>query len=343
VHHFDWSLNCGFESLDHLLRFRDGKDTLRPMLQPLGFGFEVELGTRDWWFGGYSNIHYQEPRFNQGLTARWIPLDPADFPDHVRARKARGLATIFQTEWTFVEYISHFGWNLGSLHAAIAFDAGPDGFQVRDRMHNNHPWFTEDGYGTVPARVYRSAFDRRLTVLDYELSEPADTWESEFRAVLEVSAAEMSGGPGFPDHGPHLHLAGGLAGIEYAIDTFAHFAPRYSADSQVRMLLGIRLVDCIRTLMGDRLRLLKAARQLQPDDGSGQPGAEFLRALTEAGRHWRRARKAFAAAGAADSPQLDLAADALRAVLPYERAAADAAAAWAKEFHHQLDTKGEPA
>lgn len=305
---FDWSLNCGMEAMDYLLRMQMNIESLKPLLQPLGFGFEVELGTRDWWIGGYSSIHYQRPRFNRGLSAEWVPVDEATFKILVREGADAGRATIFQTEWAFVEYVSHYGWNIGSLHAAIAFDLTPRGeYKVRDRMFNSHLWFDEGGFGDVPADSYSSAFDHRLSILEYRVAPDPPDWRTEFTELLDVGLAEMEEGndPHLP--GPHGHLAVGLPGLKYTAMVFDHFAPRFSTDEHVKSLLGVRLVDGVQTVMGERVRLLRACREFTTEQGTAQAMSRFPALdyhMTEGLHSWRRLGRVLARE--ARSPEPDL-------------------------------------
>jgi hypothetical protein len=330
---FDWTLNCGFDVMDHVLRTHEKRDSLRPLLQPLGFGFEVELGSRDWWVGGYSSINYQRPRFNAGLTGAWLPLEAADFGDYVRARLARGRIAVFQTEWTFVDYLAGRGWHLGSLHTAAVFGVSADGceYRIRDRMATEHPAFGPDGYATVPAEVFREAFERRLTVLDYELTEPATPWQTELRELLMAGIDDMRIGNRLFAPGPHGHLATGLPGLAYAADTLTRFAPQFAADRQVKMLLEVRLVDGISAVLGDRSRLLRATQELA---GGPAPGAEARRVELESALRsdlsgWRRAARVLARQGQQEQPDLVAAGAALRDTIGPEAAVVDAAEAWA--------------
>src|SRR4051794_37241647 len=102
-------MNCMIHSMRDVVAFHDVPPARAALMmaQPVAFGFEVDLGTRDWWLGGYSGVHFQSPLFNAGLSGGWADVSAGEFWTRLRTlpeepRFPLGTTAVpFQTEWTF--------------------------------------------------------------------------------------------------------------------------------------------------------------------------------------------------------------------------------------------------
>lgn len=251
-------LHCVRDSLEH-----HGKpDIIETIAQPLGFGFDVDLGSRDWWIGGHGEVMLQAPSFNRGLTGWWEDIEPKTFPDILSAELDRGNYVAVQTDWSSVPYGKYLG-----LHVALFKHLSADGsrYYILDRMaHRTERGFGPNMCGWVDADIFARAFQRRLSVFRYRINPPGPTWEEEFLRLLSSSVDNMTGSTGV--YAPHMHIATGLGGIRY----FAHavretIKPSYYRDKQLEFLFSVRFQDNIRThLIGSRMLLSKAIRETLP-------------------------------------------------------------------------------
>lgn len=293
-------MNCMIHSMRDLVLWHNAEeeDAALKMAQPLGFGFEVDLGTRDWWLGGYSGVHFQRPWFNAGLRAQWRDIAPDEFMRLARETlpttfdpPLHGPALPFQTEWTFVPFSRHPGSLIGDIHTAIALAYDPDGdrLYLRDRMVVNVHGFDEHGRGWVEVETLKEAFNARLRILVYEFGEAEESVDSTLLRLLNLSVDEMTRPRDAYAPGPHVHIAEGLWGISYFESVVRYFTPEHQDNPHSRYNFLERIPDGINAIIGDRLLLaagLEAAR-----DGLGEDADELQENLAESVGAWTSLRK----------------------------------------------------
>lgn len=310
-------LNCLWDSLDALMRSRDlpVEVIAQQLVQPLDFGFEIELGTRDWWLGGSSGIRFQRPAMFADLSCRWVNHDGDSFASVLKEfNPTPNRPLLFQLEWHEVDYNPHYGYNSGDIHVAsvLAFDPTSESVLVRDRMSGSSDLFDEKTFqGWVPMNTYETGASRRLRVLEWTL--PVHPRNCRIKDVITKSGQWMTKSPELFAPGPHGHIATGLEGIKYFADAIEAYAPQYSGDSQTRMLLGVRLVDSARTVVGDRLILKAVLSEI-----SGDSPVRICELIQLGIADWRTLTKQLVVSSTQDLPSLTDVSKAIRDCLRSE-------------------------
>lgn len=319
---FPWMpqhLNCLMDSLQaELLRRGQSIDEIaNALVQPMNFGFEVELGSRDWWLGGHSGVMFQRPEFHGPLRASWKIDDGCDI-DNLLTRCNGQTATFFQTEWSLVPHNPHYGWNRGDIHVATILEVRDDGWvRLRDRMSAGAAAFSEDFLGWIDRKDLADAAIERWRTLAWSLDEVGTAESPDVRELLERSVLLMANETDSFAEGPHQHIVTGLAGLRYFGKVINDFAPKFARDEHTRMLLGVRLVDTARTVIGDRLLLTHWLSVHDP------AGLDVPAALAADVRAWKLLCRVLVAQSVAPNPDMALIAVAIADVVAAEERTVD--------------------
>jgi hypothetical protein len=325
-------LNCMIHSMRDLVAFHhvEPERAAMMMAQPVAFGFEVDLGTRDWWLGGYSGVHFQKPWFNAGLAAEWCDVTPGDFwarAEELQAEPRYPLAVSaipFQTEWAFVSFGRHYGYLIGDIHTAVAlaYDGKKRRMYIQDRMAPNVIGLDDFGRGWIDVELLAEAFDARLRILQYEITASPETPERSLLRVLETSKREMSENRDSFWPGPHVHIAEGLAGIDYFARVVRYFTPDHRDNPHSRYNFMERIPDGVNAIIGDRLLLLAAIQQ-SFDGEAASATTSLATSLERSVEAWDGVKREARGQAKASEPLdyaaladvIDLAADAERSLL----------------------------
>lgn len=278
-------LNCLSYCMHRVLSLHGRSDILEVLVQPLGFGFEVELGSRDWWLGGYADNTFHRPEFNRGVQVWWEDKAPDDFFSCIGEEFQRGQRVLLQTEWTFVPYTATLA--LGNVHTVIVLNHDGDRLLLFDRLGPTKApeLFGPDMCAWVDVQLFREAFTHRLQILRYRFHEPVLPWPVELLHILERSVTSMLDRK--RDQGPLLHLVEGLDGIHYFAQTLKLYRSSFRLDQHTLVLLGVRLPDTITYIVGNRLLLRKALLGL-PDSGIAEQFRSVVSALEQAVATWKQ-------------------------------------------------------
>jgi Butirosin biosynthesis protein H, N-terminal len=252
------NLNCYLHCIKELLRFHNREDILETIVQPLGFGFEVELTSREWWIGGHAECDFYNLTFQNGFEVWWEELDPKEFINFIKKEISNNRPIIFQTEWSKVPYHPHYQLKLFDLHTILILDYNEKSQEIKvmDRMVTDPEMnFDLRKCGWVSVSNFLEAIIDKLLVVKYEFHENSND-EGVITQLFEDSVKNMK--DKLRKSSPQLHIAYGLDGMNILKETFRHFNPNFRRDNQQLFLVGERLPNCINNhIIGNRLLLAK--------------------------------------------------------------------------------------
>jgi hypothetical protein len=249
-------LNCLNHCLREVLHGHGIRSPLRLIARPLGLVLVVDKTLRIWLMS-QAEQEWDDPRYNAGLSARWLPVrGEADFRRTLSSIVDSGRVGIARaTRWR-VPWLSQTALAPSDWHASVFCELDGDRIRVVDRQFAGTTTAARDL--RVELADLLPTIEGGMALLDYRLGPEPETGEQLVRRLVEESAANLLTTPAFPG-----------ASKAFGIDALDQLEALLSGDCfpeidsrHLRVTLRWHLPSCIRKfVVGNRTVLALLIRR----------------------------------------------------------------------------------